>query len=323
MENKTSTPSASIFGLLRPYASIITGLVVLTLLLNALNLVVPKIVSFAIDSFVRGDFDLRLVLEQFLAVAFGVFVLTYGQSVAQTYASERVARDLRSQIIAKISEQDFAYIERATPSKLLTNLTSDTDAVKTFVSQAIASLVSSAFLIVGASILLLMINWELALVVLLVVPIIGITFFFVFRKVRTLFKISQETIDSLNNIINESILGAALIRLLHSQAPEHSKFIIANTKAKEIGLSILNLFATLIPVITFTSNLAMLAILMLGGHFVISQSMSLGDFAAFNAYLAILIFPIIIIGFISSLIAQATASYDRILEVLNAPERKD
>lgn len=256
-------------------------------------------------------------------MSFFIFAFTYGQSIAQTYASERVARDLRAEIIAKISKQDYAYIERATPSKLLTNLTSDVDAVKTFVSQAIASMVSSVFLIIGASILLFLIDWKLALAVLSVVPIIGIVFSFVFRKVRSLFKVSQETIDWLNKIINESILGAALIRLLNSQSHEYTKFIEANTKAKEIGLSILSLFATLIPIITFTSNIAILVILMLGGHFVITGSMSLGDFAAFNGYLSILIFPIIIIGFMSSVIAQATASYSRILEVLNAPEKKE
>ena len=98
--------------------------------------------------------------------------------------------------------------------------------------------------------------------------------------------------------------------------------MVSNTKSKEIGLSILKLFATLIPIIVFTSNMAMLAILMLGGHFVILGNMSLGDFAAFNGYLSILVFPIMIIGFMSGVIAQATASYARIYEVLNAPEQK-
>ena len=190
-------------------------------------------------------------------------------------------------------------------------------------SQAITSIISSVFLIIGASILLLLINYKLAIAVLLIVPVIGITFSFIFKKVRSLFKISQETIDWLNKIINESVLGAALIRLLNSQSYEYNKFIIANTKAKEVGLSILSLFATLIPIITFTSNIAILIILMLGGHFVITGGMSLGDFVAFNGYLSILIFPIIIIGFTSTVIAQATTSYSRILEVLNAPEREE
>ncbi len=83
-------------------------------------------------------------------------------------------------------------------------------------------------------------------------------------------------------------------------------------------MSILRYFSSLIPVITFSTNLATLVILALGGYFVSQGSMSLGDFTAFNSYLAILIFPILIIGFMSNVIAQATASYGRIEEVFNA-----
>jgi ATP-binding cassette subfamily B protein len=193
--------------------------------------------------------------------------------------------------------QSFAWVERLTPAKLLTNLTSDVDAVKLFVSQAIASIISSLFLIIGASILLLSINWRLGLAVLGIVPFIAITFQLVLRKVRSLFKKSQEAIDWLNRVINESILGASLIRLLNTQQIECQKFMEANTEARDLGLSILRLFASLIPAITLAVNVATVIILALGGHFVIAGTMSLGDFTAFNSYLAILIFPIILIGF--------------------------
>jgi ATP-binding cassette subfamily B protein len=194
------------------------------------------------------------------------------------------------------------------------------DAVKTFVSQAIASIISSVFLIVGASILLLSINWRLGLAILGIVPFIGITFQLVLRKVRVLFKRAQEAIDWLNRVINESILGASLIRLLNTQQQEYGKFLLANTEARDVGLSILRLFASLIPAITLATNTATVVILALGGHFVIGGSMSLGEFTAFNSYLAILIFPIILIGFMSNVIAQASASYMRIAMVLHAPE---
>jgi ATP-binding cassette subfamily B protein len=121
-------------------------------------------------------------------------------------------------------------------------------------------------------------------------------------------------------VITESILGSALIRLLNTQQAEYMKFLAANTEAKDIGLRILRLFAGMIPIITFATNLATAIILLLGGHFVITGSMSLGDLTAFNSYLFILIFPIILIGFMSNVIAQATASYMRLGGVLNAPE---
>jgi ATP-binding cassette subfamily B protein len=240
------------------------------------------------------------------------------QNIVQVYASEKVARDLRNDLAAKISEQSYAYVEEVTGAKLLTNLTSDVDSVKTFFSTAIASMISSVFLIIGTSILLVLTNWKLGLTVLSVVPVIGITFFVVLRKVRKLFLESQAAIDWLNKVISESILGAALIRLLNSESIEKEKFLHANTEAKRVSLKILSLFASLIPVITFLTNLATLSIILLGGHFVITNSMTIGEFTAFNSYLAILIFPILIIGFMSSIIAQAQASYTRISAVLTS-----
>ncbi len=158
------------------------------------------------------------------------------------------------------------------------------------------------------------------MIVIAIIPIIGGTFFYVLRKVRVFFKKRFEVIDWLNKVINESILGSALIRVINSQQLEFDKFLKANNQAKEIGLSIIRLFAGLIPVITFTSNLAIIAILALGGHFVINGTMTLGDFAAFNSYLSQLIFPIIVIGFMSNIIAQATTSFQRINVVLNTPD---
>ncbi len=314
--------SAGLLTLLKPYRWLIAILVVFTISGNGLNLAVPRIIAHAIDAYTQQTFVLSTTVVQFFVVAFLVFTLTYLQSVVQTYASERVARDLRTRVADKISVQSYAYVEQVTPAKLLTNLTSDIDAVKLFVSQAIASIISSVFLIVGAGILLLMINWRLGLSVLAIVPFIAITFQLVLRKVRPLFKKAQEAIDWLNRVINESILGSALIRLLNTQQLEYHKFLAANTEARDIGLEVLRLFAAMIPVITFATNLATVVILAVGGHFVIAGSMSLGDFTAFNSYLFILIFPIILIGFMSNVIAQATASFHRLNVVLNAPEQQ-
>jgi ATP-binding cassette subfamily B protein len=192
-----------------------------------------------------------------------------------------------------------------------------------FVSQAFVVIISSVFVIIGTCILLMTINWKLALAVIAVVPVIAVTFSVVLRKVRVLFKRGREIIDSLNKIINESIIGSALIRVLNSQQPESMKFLETNIESRNLGLSILYLFATLIPVIMFVSNMAVVTILALGGHYVVVGTMSLGDFAAFNSYLLLLIFPILMIGFMSNIIAQASASYQRVYDILEAPETKD
>jgi len=315
---KESKPS--LFSLLKPYRGMVSFLVIFALLSNGVNLVLPKIISRAIDSFTAGNFNLRTVVVEFLVAAFIIFFFTYLQSIVQTFASEKVARDLRTRLSDKISRQSYSYIQKTNPSKLLTNLTSDIDSIKMFVSMAVVTIFSSAFIIIGTCVLLLMINYKLAVPIITIIPIIGGAFYLVIRKVKVLFKKSRENIDWLNKVINESIMGSAIIRVLNSQQSEYHKFLEANTNARDLGLSILRLFATLIPIITFVANLAMLTILMLGGHFVITGEMSLGDFAAFNSYLALLIFPIIMIGFMSNIMAQASASYGRINEVLEVPE---
>jgi ATP-binding cassette subfamily B protein len=186
------------------------------------------------------------------------------------------------------------------------------------VSMAIATIISSIFLIAGSSVLLLSINWRLGLSVLGIVPFIGFTFYLALKRVRELFKKGQEAIDWLNRVINESILGATLIRLLNSQQVEYQKFVSANAEAKSVGLSILGVMSALIPTITLAANAATVIILLVGGRFVIAGRMTLGDFSAFNTYLALLIFPIILLGFMSNIMAQAGASYMRLSAVLGA-----
>lgn len=317
---KPTQPSPGLGALIKPYKGMLGIMLVFTILANALNLAFPKLIARAIDAFATGSFQPTRVLVEFIAVILAMFVCTGLQSLMQTFTSERVAKDLRNTLADAVSQQSFADIQRMTPSKLLTNLTSDVDAVKNFVAQAIVTIVSSVFVIIGASVLLLITDWKLALIVLCSIPLIGGTFFFVFGKVRVLFMRAQGIIDRLNKVINESILGATLIRVLNTQQREYDKFIEVNTSAKDTGMSILRLFAAMIPIIMFVANLAMLAILLVGGRFVILGDLTLGNFTAFNTYLGMLIFPIIMIGFMSNFIAQAGASYQRLQDILNAPQ---
>jgi ATP-binding cassette, subfamily B, bacterial len=313
----------SVFGLLKPYSGLVFLLVVFALAGNGINLVIPMIISRAIDGYGHGGLILSTVVIQLLLASIFILLFNYLQGVAQTYTSEKAARDLRKQVSEKISQQSYAYILQANPSRLLTNLTSDVDSIKMFIAHAVSSIISSLFVIIGASVLLITINWKLALAVLIIIPLIGGAFYLMLRKVRVLFRKSREVIDWLNRVINESILGSTLIRILNSQQQEYQKFLSINATSRDIGLSILTLFAALIPFITFVSNMAILTVLVLGGHFVITGTMTLGNFAAFNGYIAILIFPILVIGFMSNIIAHATASYQRVQQVLDAPATPD
>src|SRR3954465_8961367 len=107
---KTQKPGearkASLFSLLAPYTSLITSLVALTLFANALNLLVPRLIARVIDGYTPQEPIRTSVALEFFAVGAGVFLFPYLQNVVQTYASERVARDLRTRLVARLSTQD-------------------------------------------------------------------------------------------------------------------------------------------------------------------------------------------------------------------------
>ena len=316
---KNTGKRTGLFSVLRPYKGIVFVLIIMALAGSAVNLLIPRIIANGIDAYSVNTFNIKTVIIQFLAAASGIFIFTLSQGVIQTFTSERVAKDLRKKVAEKISNQTYSYLLKSDPAKFLTNLTSDMDSVKMFVSQAFVNIISSLFVIIGASVLLITINWKLALAVLVIVPVIATAFFIVFRKVKVIFRKSREVIDALNRIINESILGSSLIRVLNSQQPESQKFLEKNMESRDLGFQIVKLFSVLIPIVMFVSNLAVVTILALGGHFVVAGTLSLGNFAAFNSYLIMLIFPIILIGFMSNIIASATASYGRISQVLEEP----
>lgn len=311
--------NTGLFSILKQYKGVVSIMIIMALAGSGTNMLIPKIIAHAIDAFSANDFKPWPVVTEFLIATVAIFIFTFLQSLAQTYTSEKVAKDLRTRLTNKISQQSYTFILKSNPSKLLTNLTSDTDSIKMFVSQAFVTIISSFFVIAGTSVLLITINWKLAITVISIVPVIAITFFIVLRKVRVLFRRSREIIDSLNRIINESIMGSALVRVLNSQQTESMKFLETNLELRNTSLGIVRLFSTLIPVIMFVSNLAVVMILALGGHYVVNGTFSLGNFAAFNSYLIMLIFPIMMIGFMSNIIASATASYGRIRQVLDAP----
>ena len=308
-----------LFGLLVPYKRTIIALVLFSFVSNSGTLAIPAIISKIIDRYTAtGTFSMAAVVMLFVA-ALGIALFLYLQNRMQIKASETIARDLRERIIATISAQQYSFIADVTPATLLTNLTADVDAIKVFVSQAVSTLISSALLVVGTSIILLALNWRLALVVLLIIPLITVTFGLIFGKIRALFTQSREVLDALSCVISQTIGGAALVRILNAEQYEEEKFGEVNGKAKTLGLKILSLFASLIPTITFFASMATLAVVVIGGRYVIAGTMTVGEFTAFASYITILVFPLLIVGFMSSLIAQASASYGRISKVLTAP----
>ena len=261
-ELKPKANSNNFFKFILSYSQKIIYLLVLAFGANGLNLFVPRLIGYFIDKYSQNQ------QIQWLSIAWvlgGLSVLVVGFTVMQlaisSNLSETVGFDLRQKLSEKLSKQTNTYIVNKTSSSLLTVLTSDVDAVKVIASQGIVAAFSAALLLIGSAAALLQINWQLALIVLTIIPLVVLTFGMIFGKIGNQFRLSQKNLEKINRVINESVVAASLVRVLNSQSSEMQKFDKVNKDSKEINLGIVRLFSTLIPIVTLLSNLATLAIL--------------------------------------------------------------
>jgi ATP-binding cassette subfamily B protein len=308
-----------LLSLLGPYRGLLSMLLLFSLISNIASLSLPRLVGLGINQCTQTGLAPIDLAWQFVGVCSVVFVFASLQSLVQIYTSERTARDLRERLANHISEQSCQFVQRTEPSRLLTNLTSDVDAVKAFVADALVGLLTSLVILLGASLMLLYLNWRLALGVLSLVPLIGFSFALVLKRLRPVFRETRQVVDRLNKVIHESVVGAALIRVVHGGPREGERFAESNQRARDLGLTILRHFALLIPIVNMVAQLASVVILGLGGQYVIRKQMEVGDLATFYGYLSLMIFPIFVIGFMQGLIAQASSAFERICEVLDSP----
>jgi len=307
------------FSFLKPYSNLVILLLILAFLANGLGLFVPRLIGQIIDKYNQTQvFDPTIILLQLGSISFFVLLFSVLQGVVSSYAAEKISKDLREKLVNKLSQQSYSYIAKVTPSRLLTNLTSDIEAVKSIITQVIVSAFAGILTLVGITIFLLIINWRLALIALTIIPLIGLTFYFIFKKIGPLFKKRQENIDRINKVINESIIGSTLIRVLNSQKSEIDKFSKISGVSRDLGIETVNLFASLIPAINLLYNFASLLILYYGGSQVIDGTLTIGEFSAFFSYLGLFITPIFILGFISNVFARSMISLGRINEVLES-----
>ncbi len=298
--------------LIRNYKWWFLLVLVLGIATNALALYVPKLAAQAID---HSGSHIYLIL---VSVAITSFLIAIVQIYSSSYFSELVAFDLRKRLINKISNQTFNYVSTSTSGRLLTIVTSDVDAVKGVLSQGLVALLSALVTLIGAAVFLLYINFHLALYTLSVIPFLVLSIAVIFGSLSKLFQRGQENIERLNSIINESILGAGLVRVLNSAKAELSKFAKVNTESKNIGLGVVAQISALIPIITLLANATTMIIIWFGGKAVIAGGLSIGNFSAFLSYSALFIWPLFVLSFVGTGISRGAVSLKRITEVLKS-----
>lgn len=296
-------------------------IMVLGLGANVLALTVPKLAAKVIDAKVFSVWTPTLTL--LLAIACATLVVAAIQMFVSTYLSEKIALDLRAKLIDKISRQSFQYVDESTPGNLQTVFTSDIEGVKAVISQGFVTLFGAVITLFGAAIFLLTTNLRLGLYTISVIPFLALSFALIFGSVAKLFQLAQENLQDINARINETIVGSALVRVLEATKSEIKKFVVVNTRSREIGIGIVKGFSALIPIITLLANIATLIIIWFGGRQVINQTMSLGDFSAFLSYSAMFIWPLFVLSFVGMAISRGVISLKRISAVINAPIREE
>ena len=318
-KKKESTPEVkrdNIISFLKPYTKWIILLFILSAFSSVGNLLVPRITGSALDVYKQNNLPQgQVYLLQIGLIAVGVLIFTVLQSIVTTYLSARVVANMRLKMAKKLSVQTNQFIAKQTTGKILTNFTSDVQTISDLVSQGVVTFFSASLLLIGSIVSLLSINWYLALWVLSIIPLIVLLFVFVFGSIGKLFRASQANLDKINRIINESIVAAGLVRVLNSQRSEINKFNQASLVSKELNLKIVYAFSTLIPVVNFLSNMAILSIVWIGGDLVIKSQLSLGDLSAFISYIGLLITPIFLLSFVSTTASRAVVSLKRINEI--------
>jgi ATP-binding cassette subfamily B protein len=323
MQQSNSTQNKLDLKFIKPYIGWTIVLTLFIFISNGANLLIPRILGQSIDDFSRTGDMLQLSPDIWLLAAITIFVLLVAllQTIVGVYVAENIARDLRSALINKILSQPISFVNQQDPAELFTNITSDVEQVKDIISQGFASILSALIILIGSVVLIFSINVRLALIAVISLPVIIAVFAFIFKNISQLFRSSQEILSKINKVINESVLGAMLIRVLNAQKYENTKFDNVNQQAKEVGFSIINLFSSLIPTINLVSNIAIVTIIWFGGRQVMLDDLTLGEFSAFISYFNLLITPIFILGFVSNFISRGLVSLSRIQQVLNSPEQ--
>jgi ATP-binding cassette, subfamily B, multidrug efflux pump len=296
------------------------GALISSLLLTAAYAVTPQIFRWGIDQGIAQQ-NFHVVLWSALimlgaAVARGLF--NFGQSFWAEAASQGVAYDLRNRIFKQIQHLSFSYHDQAQTSQLLTRVTNDVEQIRTFLSTSLMQVISAVATLITIATILLIMNWQLALITLLVVPMSGWLMVRFLQQNSQVFRLVQEQLGNLNAVLQENLLGVRVVKAFVREGAETARYTDLNQMLVQTNMRAIRGIRNTFPFIFLLSNLVTVVVVGFGGAAVIRGQFSIGELVAFNSYLLLLLQPILLIGFAAPAIAQAAACAERVYEVVNA-----
>ncbi|MBM4427532.1 MAG: ABC transporter ATP-binding protein [Chloroflexi bacterium] len=256
-------------------------------------------------------------------VAILVFALLRGVfSFLQAFWAEKnsqsVAYDLRNDLYAKIQQLSFAYHDKNQTGQLMIRATDDVEKVRLFIGQGLLQLVGAVILLSGTVIILFSSNVALAWTAMPILPI-AIVLFGVFASLaQPMFTKVQQKLSTLNTVLQENLAGVKVIKAFTREKEQQAKFRAAADDTMNQSIAVNRLFTFLFPLVFLIANLGQAAILYVGGKQIIVGTLSIGAWQEFSLYLMYLFFPIMMFGAIVTQMGQASASADRVFEILDA-----
>jgi len=295
------------------------------------QLVVPQLVEWMIDTITVhaeiGQLGLdaasayRALLMAMIAImgfsiARGLFSFT--QAYLLQKLSESIAYDFRNDLFAKIQRLSFSYHDRNQTGQLMVRATDDVEKLRIFIAQGLLLSLQAVVLLAGTLIILWITNQRLTLIILPIVPITMVAFALFGRIAQPLFREVQKRLSAVNTTLQENLAGLKVIKAFATEVREQTEFKnrLDNLLAQQLKIG--GTFSTLFPIIFLVANLGQAAVIYFGGVEIINGNLTLGEWQKFSLYLVYIFLPLGQLGFIITLMAQASVSAQRIFEILDA-----
>lgn len=251
-----------------------------------------------------------------------VSIIGLSFSVANVYLSSRASvgfgTDLRGDLFNKIQQLSFFDIDRFSSGSLITRLTGDISRIQQVVLMSMRLLLRSPLMLAMAIFFVIRINFDLALILLASIPILGIGVFLILRKGFPFFLKVQQKVDHLNEVVRENLINIRVVKSFVREDFETKKFVRRSEDLRDMVIRASNIIVAIFPLMQLVMNLSIIAILWLGGHKVIQGELKVGELISFVNYLAQVLMSLMILSMIIMFYARASASSKRILEVLNS-----
>jgi len=304
---------------LKPYRLQVAVAIVLMLGYTFADLATPYLVKVAIDDYIMdGDFSqIHTLLIIFLAVLIFQFIIRFSQTYLMEWIGQKVIYDIRMHVFSHLQELSLKYFTNNPVGRLVTRVTTDIETLNQLFSAGIVAIFGDIFLLTGIVIVMLNINWKLALVTFSVLPaLFYVTMVFRF-KVRKSFRSIRLRIAKINAYLQENISGMLIVQLFNRERLNLRRFDELNHSHFEAYVKTILYFAIFFPTVELISSIAIALIIWYGGTLYLQEAVTFGVLAAFIQYSRRFFRPISDLSEKYNIMQLAMASSERIFGVLD------